>query len=76
MGLRDFNRVSDVVEMAMSAQHNVNFPDVPFSRRTRGVSHDPWIDQNYFAAGCFHAKSSVAEPSDFYAFQVHSVWVR
>jgi hypothetical protein len=62
-----------VVEVAMRAQHDVNFLDVPFRPRTRGIAHDPGIDQNNFAARRFYAKSSVAQPSDFYAIEVHSV---
>ena len=39
--LADFDRVADMVEVAVGAEHDIDFLDVLLLRRTRGIAHDP-----------------------------------
>ena len=49
--LGDFDGVADVVEVTVGAQHDIHFLDVLLLRRTRGIAHDPGVDEDGLAAG-------------------------
>ena len=61
MLLCDLDRIADVIEVAVGAEHDIDFLDVLLRLRTNGIAHDPGIDQDGLARGSFERK--VAWPS-------------
>ena len=68
----DFDSVADVVAMTVSNQHGVYLLYLLFGGWTRGVVHDPWVDDDGFSSRGFDAKCGVPKPRELNAFQVHS----
>ena len=69
--LADFDRIADMVEVAVGAEHDIHFLDVLLLRRTGGIAHDPWVHDDALAGGSLNAKGRVAEPGKFDSVQVH-----
>ena len=71
MLLRNLNRIADVIEVPMRAEHDVYFLNLLFFLWTHGIAHDPGINQDDFAAGSFDTEGRVPKPGEFDAVQVH-----
>lgn len=65
------NRVSNVIAVPMSAEHNVGFLDVLVIVRTHWITDDPRIDKNCLAFRRFDAERGVAQPRQLDSFQIH-----
>ena len=76
MLLGDFNRIADVVEVAVGAEQDIHFLDVLLVLRALGIAHDPRVDDDDLAGWSFNAKGRMAEPGKFDSVQVHDLWLR
>ena len=74
MLLRNLNRIADVIEVAVGAEHDVDFLDVLLALRALGIAHDPGVDHDGLARRSLDAKRGVAQPGEFDAIQIH-VWL-
>jgi len=69
--LRDLDRITNVVAMAMRAEKDVHRLDVFFFFRTYRIAHDPRVDEDDLALRSLNAKSCMSQPSDLYSVQFH-----
>jgi hypothetical protein len=69
--LGDFDRIANVIPVAMCAQQNVNLGDVLIRRGAHRIAHDPGIDDDCFSAGSLNPESCMTQPSEFDSFQIH-----
>jgi hypothetical protein len=66
-----FDSVSNVIEVAVSAEKNINILHLLLRSRAHRIIHNPGIDNYDPAARSYDAKSRMAEPSKLNAFEIH-----
>ena len=71
MVLGNLNRVADVIEVAMSAEHDIHALNFLLVFRAHGIAHDPRVHQNRLAARRCDAKRGVTQPCEFDAIKIH-----
>src|SRR5580704_15841778 len=71
--LDDFDCVSDVVEVTMGAEQNVDLLHFLFGFRAHRITHNPWINDDGCTGGSLDTESRMSQPREFNAFQIHSV---
>ena len=69
--LADFNRVADVVEVAVGAEHDIHSLEVLLLRRTGGIAHDPRVHDDALAGRSLNAEGRVAQPGKLDSVQIH-----
>ena len=57
MFLGDFDGVADVIEVAVSAEHDIHVLNVLLFFRAHGIAHDPRIDQNGLCRPAFRCET-------------------
>jgi hypothetical protein len=71
MLLDHFDGISNVIEVAVSAEKNINLLHIFLGRRTHWIIHNPGIDNYGLAAGSYDTKGRVAQPRKLNAFEIH-----
>jgi hypothetical protein len=69
--LRDFHRIADVVEMAVSAKHDVHMLNAFLFIRTHRITHDPGVYDQDFSIRSFNTEGGVTQPCELDSTEFH-----